>query len=163
VKPADIIALDGKLKFRTGVLKFLGTWDKATEFVLSGQMAWVFQAASGAASATGASGAASATGERGAASATGWSGAASATGTSGAASATGWSGAASATGESSASVVTGIYGKAKAGEFGCIALAWWNPTANRAELRCACTGEGQECQANVWYTLDEKTGTFIPA
>ena len=136
MKPADIIALDGKLKFRTGVLKFLGTWDKATEFVLSGQMAWVFQAASGAASATGASGAASATGERGAA---------------------------SATGESSASVVTGIYGKAKAGEFGCIALAWWNPTANRAELRCACTGEGQECQANVWYTLDEKTGTFIPA
>ncbi len=97
----------------------------------------------------------------GAASATGGRGAASATGERGAASATGACGAASATGESSAAIVTGLYGKAKAAKFGCIALAWWNPTEKRLEMRCACTGEGQECKADVWYTLDEKTGEFI--
>jgi len=115
--------LRGKAKFRTGVLRFTGSWNEATDFVLAGQMAWVHHAASGAASATGESGAASATGEsgaasatgeRGAASATGWRGAASATGWSGAASATGWSGAASATGERGAASATGARGAASA-------------------------------------------------
>jgi hypothetical protein len=96
VKPEDIMqgAPDflGKVKFRTGVLRFLGTWNEATDFVLSGLMAWVYQAARGAASATGWSGAASATGERGAASATGASGAASATGKDGTAIALGING-----------------------------------------------------------------------
>jgi len=69
VKPEDIMQgepdLIGKVKFRTGILRFLGTWNDVTNFVLSGQMAWVHQAASGAASATGESGAASATGKDG--------------------------------------------------------------------------------------------------
>jgi hypothetical protein len=118
VKPEDIMHgepdLIGKVKFRTGVLRFMGTWDKATDFVLAGQMSWVHQAARGAASATGTRGAASATGTRGAASATGRSGAASATGTRGAASATGWRGAASATGTRGAASATGTSGAASA-------------------------------------------------
>ena len=114
----------------------------------------------GAASATGESGAASATGESGAASATGWSGAASATGLSGAASATGLSGAASATGGSSAAVVTGPNGRAKAGLFGCIALAWWNPEAKRSEMRCALTGCEGGLKPDTWYALNE-TGEFV--
>ena len=45
VKPSDIVGGDGdlagKAKFRTGVLKFIGHWAGATDFVLNGQMAWV--------------------------------------------------------------------------------------------------------------------------
>jgi hypothetical protein len=189
VKPEDIVLVgsEGKVKFRIGVLRFLGAWNKATEFVLSGQMAWVHASSSGAASAagdrgaasaTGYSGAASATGSRGAASATGDSGAASATGDSGAASATGDSGAASAAGDSGAAsatgyrgaasatgkctvaTVSGIDGKAMAGEGGAIALAWWNKKLQRAEMRCSRTGKGCKCKADVWYRLNA-AGEFI--
>jgi hypothetical protein len=115
----------------------------------------------GAASATGESGAASATGARGAASATGWSGAASATGWSGAASATGARGAASATGACSSAVCTDIGGKVRGGERGVIALAWWNPRTNQAEMRAALIGKGRrKLKSNVWYTLDEH-GHFV--
>ena len=99
-------------------------------------------------------GAASATGWRGAASATGEMGAASATGCGGAASATGCGGAASATGNASAAVVTGVEGKGIAGEYGCIALAWWNQKERRIEMRCARTGPGRMLKPNVWYRLD---------
>lgn len=119
VKPEEVVVVEpdspGKIKFRTGVLRFLGTWDGATNFVLAGQMAWVHHAASGAASATG------------------------------------WSGAA---------FVTGTSGRAKAGEYGCIALAWWNSKETRQEMRCALTGKDQQCKADVWYQLDGD-GNFV--
>jgi hypothetical protein len=88
-----------KVKIRTGKLEYVGSWWEAVAMIEAGRTAWIYQAASGAASATGESGAASATGKSGAASATGASGAASATGWRGAASATGERGAASATNE----------------------------------------------------------------
>ena len=52
--------------------------------------------------------------------------------------------------------------KARSGEFGCIALAWWNGKKNRAEMKCALTGsEGTgRLKPNVWYTLNE-SGEFI--
>ena len=178
-KPEDVVEITegggGKAKTRSGRIVFVGDWQSASLFVLPGQMAWVHQAArgaasatgdSGAASATGASGAASATGDRGAASATGWRSAASATGwrsaasatgDSGAASATGERGAASATGERGAAVVTGENGKAQAGPYGCIALAWWNAKQNRCEMRCARTGPGRGLlKPNVWYRLNAR-------
>lgn len=77
VQPADITGeIEGgqKCKFRTGVLRFMGTWDAAMLFVLAEQMAWVHYSARGAASATGESGAASATGLASAAVVTGWGG-----------------------------------------------------------------------------------------
>jgi len=165
-QPADVVDLGGKVKARAGVVRFVGAWWEATDFVLAGQMAWVAHAAHGAASATGERGAASATGERGAASATGWSGAASATGERGAASATGWRGAASATGESSSAAVTGADGRAQAGPYGCLALSWWNPAAGRCEMRCAEVGCGDgsdgKLKAHTWYVLDEH-GVFTEA
>lgn len=130
VKPEDIVFggenLTGKVKFRTGILRHLGTWESATNFVLAGQMAWVHYAARGAASATGTRGAAS------------------------------------ATGKTTAAVVTGTNGKARAGEFGMIALAWWNEKESRAEMRCARTGAGCKCKPDVWYRLDAK-GNFVEA
>ena len=148
VKPSDIIDLQGKCKFRTGILRFSGNWWEATNFVLSGQIALVQKRARGSALATGDNGSASATGVRGSASATGWSGSASATGA---------SGSSSATGESSASVVTGVNGKARAGKFGCIALAWWNEKENRQEMRCATTGDRKgDLKPETWYQLDTK-------
>ena len=167
--PQDVIRINGKVKARNGRIVHVGDWQSATNFVLSGQIAWVIQASRGAASATGERGAASATGEsgaasatggsgaasatggngaasgtggRGAASATGWRGAASATGESGAASATGWSGAASATGATSIAAATGPVGRVRAGVYSALALAWWNPAACRSEIRIAVTGCG---------------------
>jgi hypothetical protein len=160
-KPADVVAISGKVKFRAGVVRYVGDWQGATSFVLAGQMAWVHHAASGAASATGwrgaasatgASGAASATGARGAASATGWRGAASATGASGAASATGargaasatgWSGAASATGESGAASATGERGAASAtGASGAASATGWRGAASATGARGAASATG---------------------
>jgi hypothetical protein len=167
--PADVRDLGGKVKARRGTVRAVGSYLDVALALHAGHIAWIQQASSGAASATGErgaasatgwSGAASATGERGAASANGWRGAASATGErgaasatgeSGAASATGWSGAASATGAwgaasatggSGAASVTGLNGRAQAGPYGCIALAWWNAAESRAEMRCARVGAG---------------------
>jgi hypothetical protein len=140
VDPKDIVGgsgdLVGKCKFRTGVLKFIGNWQEATAFVLGGQMAWVHHAASGAASATGWSGAASATGARGAA---------------------------SATGAASSAIVTGLYGRAKAGEFSCIALAFYDQKRHRSEMRCAIVGNPRskaKLKADTWYRLDSN-GRFV--
>jgi hypothetical protein len=113
-KPADVVLVAGKVKARSGVVRFVGEWQAATNFILSGQIAWVLQAASGASSATGDRGASSATGVNGAASATGDSGASSATGDSGASSATGVYGASSATGYRGASSATGDRGASSA-------------------------------------------------
>ena len=155
--PADVVSIGGKCKAKTGIVRFVGTWDKANAFVLAGQMELVYQSSrgaasatgdSGAASATGTSGAASATGYRGAASATGYSGAASATGTSGAASATGTSGAASATGYSGAASATGDSGAASAtgyrgaasatGTSSVASVTGTNGLAQSGEFGCIC-------------------------
>ena len=175
--PGDVIQLPGgKVKAHRGIIRCVGSWWEATDYLLRGQMAWVHHAARGTASATGGSGAASATGERGAASATGergaasatggsgaasatgWRGAASATGESGTASATGWRGAASATGESGAAIVTGLHGRARGGPYGCLALAWRHDAASRQEMRCARIGCGdgsdRALKAGVWYVLN---------
>ena len=70
-QPADVVDLGGKVKARAGVVRFVGAWWEATDFVLAGQMAWVAHAAHDAASATGWRGAASATGESSSAAVTG--------------------------------------------------------------------------------------------
>jgi hypothetical protein len=52
-----------------------------------------------------------------------------------------------------------------AGEYGCIALAWWNEKEQRYEMKCAETsdekGSGGKLKAFAWYRLDEK-GKFVP-
>ena len=105
-KPEDVVPIEGKVKFRTGILRFSGAWWEATSFVLSGQIALVHKRSSGSASSTGESGSAS------------------------------------APGKSSTAIVVGVNGKAQAGEFGCVALAWWNEKESRSEMRCALTGRG---------------------
>jgi hypothetical protein len=55
-----------------------------------------------------------------------------------------------------------LYSAARAGEFGCIALAWWNSKKQRAEMRCALTGGEGNLESNVWYRLDEE-GKFVEA
>ena len=150
--PKEVINLNGKCKAKRGVIRFVGQWENATAFVLSGQIALIDKSASGAASATGWSGAASATGERGAASATGERGAASATGWSGAASATGWSGAASATGERGAASATGASGAASAtGESGAASATGWSGSAS-------ATGESGAASATGWSGAASATG-----
>ena len=68
------------------------------------------------------------------------------------------------TGDSSASSATGYNSKARAGKYGCIALAFYNKTENRAEMRCAETGCGDgsdgKLKAMTWYKLDN-AGNFI--
>ena len=177
-KPEDVVwaeegELAGKCKARRAIIRFVGTWGEATNFVLAGQITLIQHNSSGSASATGDNGSASASGDSGSASATGYRGSASASGDSGSASATGDSGSAVATGYSgsasatgyrgsasatgySGSAVAGVSGKARAGKFGCIAIGYWR--AERQEMRCAEIGVGDgsdgKLKANTWYRLD---------
>ena len=157
---------DSKCKFHTGILRFSGDWHGAMMFILEGQQAWVEHFADGDSKATGDRSASSATGDRSASSATGYRSASSATGDSSASSATGYRSASSATGKASASVVTGYLGKAQAGEYGCIALTWWNKAKSRYEMRCAEIGIGDgsdgKLKKETWYYLNDQ-GQFIEA
>jgi hypothetical protein len=194
VKPEDIMQgepdLVGKVKFRTGVLRFLGKWWDATNFVLAGQMAWVHHSASGSASSTGARGSASSTGargsasstgesgsasstgergsasstgERGSASSTGWRGSASSTGESGSASSTGARGSASSTGKYGTSVALGIECKASASLGNFLVIAEWKHIDN--EWKRVAMGlakvDGVKIKADTFYTL--KNGKFVKA
>ena len=158
VKPEDIMQgepdLVGKVKFRTGVLRFLGKWWDATNFVLAGQMAWVHHSASGSASSTGESGSASSTGERGSASSTGWSGSASSTGWSGSASSTGARGSASSTGESGSASSTGWGGSASStGWRGSASSTGWSG-------RASSTGVSGSAFSTGWSGSASSTGKY---
>jgi hypothetical protein len=179
-KPADIVGnleSERKCKAKAGIVRFVGDWNAAMRFILVGQMALVAHLGShskenhvtgdrSAASVTGYRSAASVTGYSSAASVTGESSAASVTGDSSAASVTGDRSAASVTGESSAASVTGSEGRARAGNFGCLALAWWNEAENRGEMRCREVGCGDgsdgKLKADTWYSLNE-AGEFQEA
>ena len=150
-QPEDVIGnLEGgqKCKARAGVIRFVGDWHAALQFILKGQMAFVAKVTSDAPENH-------ATGDRSASSATGYQSASSATGEGSASSATGYR---------SASVVTGISGRARAGKFGCIALAWWNEKENRGEMRCREIGIGDgsdgKLKADTWYRLNPQTSEF---
>ena len=149
--PKDAVWIeDSKVKIRTGKLEYVGSWWGALAKVEAGRTAWIQQAASGAASATGWRGAASATGWRGAASATGERGAASATGERGAASATGASGAASATGGSGAASATGESGAASAtGGSGAASATGWRGAASATGERGAASATGASGAASA--------------
>jgi hypothetical protein len=160
--PSQIVDLGGKCKTKRGTVRFVGTWDAAVHFILAGQMAWVHQASSGAASATGYRGAASATGDMGAASATGDMGAASATGTCGAASATGYMGAASATGDMGAASATGDMGAASATGTCGAASATGDRGAASATGTCgaaSATGDRGAASATGYRGAASATGT----
>ena len=173
--PKDVVSLGGKCKAKAAIVRFVGDWNGAMQFILKGQMALVAHVSSlskethatgyrSASSATGYSSASSATGDSSASSATGDSSASSATGYSSASSATGYRSASSATGDSSASVITGLYGRVRAGKFGCVALAWWNEKERREEMRCREIGCGDgsdgKLKADTWYLLNE-AGEFV--
>ena len=158
-KPVDVIGnLEGgtKCKARAGVVRFAGDWNAAMQFILAGQMALVAHITKQATDNHTA-------GPNSASSATGYRSASSATGPNSASSATGYRSASSATGDRSAAVVTGLYGKARAGMYGCIALAWWNAKESRAEMRCAVTGCGDgsdgKLKTETWYRLSD-SGEF---
>jgi hypothetical protein len=137
VKAADLVGLiDGgcKCKFKTGRLAFVGDWHGAMQFILPGQMNWAYQVSGGAASNSGDYGAASNSGSRGAA---------------------------STTSPGTAAISTGLNSKAKAAEFGCIALAWWNAAEQRVEMRCSEVGKGRgRLKPDVYYRLDD-AGKFV--
>ena len=70
----------------------------------------------------------------------------------------------SAKGILSPAVCAGLYGKAKAGTYSCIAIGWNNKKENRKEMRCAEIGCGDgsdgKLKSDTWYKLDDN-GNFI--
>jgi hypothetical protein len=160
VKPDDVIGdVEGvKCKFvGDGILRYSGDWHGASMFVLKGQMAWAFHNSQGSASNSGDSGSASNSGYSGSASNSGYSGSASNSGYRGSASNSGDSGSAETTFAGTGAMVTGVYGRAKAAEFGCISLAWWNEKKQRVEMRTALTGSGKDSlKADIWYELNAR-------
>lgn len=145
-KPEDVIDLGGKAKARAGRIVFVGDWQAAANVVRAGQIAWVLHRTQHAPHRDGSGAASSATGD--------W----------GASSATGDYGASSATGACSLAGVTGLNGRVRGGQYGVVALAWWNHAQKRAEMRCARIGCGDGSdgllKAGVWYQLDE-AGAFV--
>jgi len=83
----------------------------------------------------------------------------------GSASNSGERGSASTTSPGTCAISTGLYAKAKAVAYGCIALAWWNPSAQRVEMRCREIGIGDgsdgKLKVHTWYSLDEETSEFL--
>ena len=145
VDPADgLIELGTKCKFRKGKLVYSGTWFGALEQTLAVRSGyWSYFVKSN---------------ENG-------SGDSSSAATSGDFSSAATSGnysSAATSGDASAAVVSGISGMAMAGNNGCIALSWWNKTAECREMRCAETGHGVgQLKPHTWYKLDAETGAFV--
>jgi len=119
---------------------------------------------SSSAASTGDSSSAASTGDSSSAASTGDSSSAASTGDSSSAASTGDRSSAASTGDVTASTSTGLYSKARAGKFGCLALAWWNDIDCRAEMRCREIGCGDgsdgKLKADTWYQLDE-AGSFV--
>ena len=69
---------------------------------------------------------------------------------------------AASTGKSSVAVCSGIGSRAKAGEYGAIALAWWNEKQHWSEMRCArvVNGKNGTLKPGVWYRLNAR-GQFV--
>jgi hypothetical protein len=136
-RPADVVSLGGKVKARCGIVRYVGDWHGATNFVAAGQMAYVYQAAQGSAANTGYRSSAANTGDRSSA---------------------------ANTGDGSSAVVTGLDGRARGGPFSALALAWWNKEAKRTEMRAAEIGIGDgsdgKLKRDVWYRLDA-AGQFV--
>ena len=128
--PKDVVhvTIDGdKEKTRKATIRCVtkpGDWQKATNFILAGQMAWIVHNAEGSAASSG---------DRSSA---------------------------ASSGACSPAVCAGLRSRAKAGEWGCVALAWWNDAAQRAEMRCREVGCGDgtdgKLKAGVWYRLNER-------
>ena len=144
VDPKDVVNLSGKCKFPRGTVRYVGQWAGALSMTLAGRIAYTVQASSGSASNSG---------DRGSA---------SNSGSSGSASNSGYSGSASTAAKGTAAICTGLYSQARAAEFGCIALAWWNEKERRTEMRCATTGVSGQLSADTWYRLNE-AGEFVEA
>jgi hypothetical protein len=105
---------------------------------------------------------------RSSAASTGDSSSAASTGYRSSAASTGDSSSAASTGDCTGSICTGPYGKARAGSFGCIALAGYFEVdgSSRLEMRVARIGVGDGSdgllKADVWYSLNE-AGEFVEA
>ena len=74
----------------------------------------------------------------------------------------GYSSSAASVGKSSVAVCSGIGSRAKAGEYGAIALAWWNEKQQRSEMCCArvVNGKNGTLKPGVWYRLNAR-GKFV--
>ena len=168
--PVDVIDLGGKVKAHRGTIRLVGNWHDALMFVLAGQMRLVAARASSSAASSGdrssaassgASSSAASSGYRSSAASSGYSSSAASSGASSSAASSGDSSSAASSGLCSPAVCAGIESRAKAGEYGCIALAWWNEKQNRAEMRCERTGPGRGLlKPHVWYRLN-KRGQFV--
>ncbi len=146
--PKDVVHVTidgGKEKARKATSRCVtkpGDWQKATNFILAGQMAWIAHNADGSAASSGYSSSAASSGDRSSAASSGYSSSAA------------------SSGACSPAVCAGLSSRAKAGKWSCIALAWWNDAAQRAEMRCREVGCGDgtdgKLKAGVWYGLNER-------
>jgi hypothetical protein len=203
--PKDVVHVTidgGKEKARKATIRCVtkpGDWQKATNFILAGQMAWIAHNADGSAASSGYSSSAASSGDRSSAASSGDRSSAASSGYSSSAASSGYSSSAASSGYSSSAassgdrssaassgdrssaassgdsssaassgdcspaVCAGLSSRAKAGEWGCVALAWWNDAAQRAEMRCREVGCGDgtdgKLKAGVWYRLN-KRGEF---
>src|SRR5436190_1300562 len=167
VKPDQLVGEIGggpKCKFETGVLRFVGDWHGAMNYILAGQMAWAFKVSEGAASNSGTRGAASNSGTQGAASNSGYQAAAPNAGAEGAASNSGDDGAASNSGDDGAASNSGTQGAASnSGTRGAASNSGYQGAASTTAQGTAafCTGLESKamaaeygCIALAWWNAE---------
>ena len=183
VDPSDVIDVEsngGKVKFKQGEVIFAGEWWKAMKITEEGRVAWINQAAKGQAATSGDSSSAATSGyssssatsgDSSSAATSGNSSSAATSGNSSSAATSGYrssaatsgdSSSAASTGKASVAVCTGSGSRAKAGEYGVIALSWRNDNRGRAEMRCSRVVDGKRgtLKPNVWYRLNSR-GRFV--
>ena len=149
VPRAEVVDLDGKVKFPRGEVVYCGGMAGALTRIAQ---RWITIAQAGAKGqhASGRNEHAAATGDYGHAAATGYYGHAAATG---------YSGHAAATGDAGAAAVLGLEGRAKAGTDGLIAVAWHD--GKRPRLAVGYVGENG-IKADTWYRAT-KAGKLVKA
>jgi hypothetical protein len=132
---------------------FAGEWWKAMKITEEGRVAWIHHAAQGQSATSGYSSSAATSG---------YSSSAATSGDRSSAATSGDRSSAASTGDSSVAVCSGIGSRAQAGEYGAIALAWWNEKQQRSEMRCACVVNGKNgtLKPGVWYRLNAR-GKFV--
>ena len=165
VDPKDVIDVEdvqGKVKFKQGEVIFAGEWWKVMKLTEEGRVAWIHQAAQGQSATSGYRSSAATSGDSSSAATSGYSSSAATSGDSSSAATSGDSSSAASTGKSSVAVCSGIGSRAKAGEYGAIALAWWNEKQHWSEMRCArvVNGKNGTLKPGVWYRLNAR-GQFV--
>ncbi len=161
--PADVVSLGGKCKAKRAVVRFVGDWQGALEYVRPGQIAWIHQAARGKRLTTGGHAARNAKGHRATSTIKGAGAASSAEGDRVSSTATGDHAASRAYGYHASSTATGDCAASSAGGYRSASIATGNyaiSTTLGVQSVSATTGDNAASSATSDRAASIATGVY---